>query len=160
VTYLRPVSPLGCWIYRHLGWCGTRLSRTRLLMTTYAFAILLDWRTRHRTVRTKNTAVARKRLDPFAAAFAVVKELAGVGRHRLGSLMIALRTGERRFQLHSGLLAISLAGGRSSVSQFAATTKQRCGGKNNRSASRTVDADFVLIVAWALACLRKRGPYR
>jgi hypothetical protein len=23
-----------------------------------------------------------------------------------------------------------------------------------------LDADFVLIVAWALACLRKRGPYR
>jgi hypothetical protein len=113
---------------------GSALAESLLLMTTCAFSILLDWGTRHRTVGTKNTAVARERLEPFAAALAVVEELAGVARHRLNRLMIALRTGERRFQLHWLFARTILSRGRSSVSQFAAVTTSK-GGKNNRGAS-------------------------
>jgi len=46
----------------------------------------------HRSVRAKHAAIAREGLEPFAAPFAVVEELAGIGRHRLDGLMAALRT--------------------------------------------------------------------
>src|SRR5882757_5167185 len=45
---------------------------------------------RHRPVRTKYATVAGQRLEPFAAALAIIEELAGVRRHLLGRLMAAL----------------------------------------------------------------------
>jgi hypothetical protein len=54
----------------------------------------------HRAVGAKHTAIARPRLQPYAAPLAVIEELASVGRHRLGRLVGAMRTGDGRFKLH------------------------------------------------------------
>jgi len=54
----------------------------------------------HRSVRAKHTTVARLRLEPRAAALAVIENLAGVDRHELNSLMTADGTGDRRLRNH------------------------------------------------------------
>jgi hypothetical protein len=64
-------------------------------------SILLDGRTRDRAVRTKHTAVAGERFEPHPAAFTIVKELAGIGRHLLGGLMTAFRAGYGALRNHA-----------------------------------------------------------
>jgi hypothetical protein len=64
--------------------------------------VALDRRARHRSVRAKHAAIAREGLEPFAAPFAVIEELAGIGRHRLDSLMAAFRASQVRLKLHIG----------------------------------------------------------
>lgn len=76
------------------------LGRPEALRTARALAILLDRGAWHRAVGAEHAAVASERLKPRSAALAVVEELAGVGRHGLGSLVLALGTGQRRFKLH------------------------------------------------------------
>jgi non-ribosomal peptide synthetase component F len=56
---------------------------------------LLYRRTRNRAVRAKHAAIACEGLKSLPAAFAVVKELAGVGRHGLNGLMTAVRASKR-----------------------------------------------------------------
>src|ERR1700722_8339014 len=60
----------------------------------------LHRRTWHGAVRTEHAAIALPGLQPFPTIFAIVEELAGIGRHRLGCPMAAMRTSERRFQPH------------------------------------------------------------
>lgn len=60
----------------------------------------LNRRTRHRSVRAKYAAVARLGLEPFVAALAIIKELAGVRRHLFGRLMPACGTGDEALGLH------------------------------------------------------------
>jgi len=64
--------------------------------------VALYRRARHRPVRAKHAAIAREGLEPFAAPFAVIEELAGIGRHRLDSLMAAFRASQVRLKLHIG----------------------------------------------------------
>lgn len=78
---------------------GTR-RRPPQLATLAAFAVLLDRRTWHRAVGAKHAAITRLGFEPGAAAVAVIKELAGIGRHRFGGLVVASRTGNGRFQYH------------------------------------------------------------
>ena len=59
-------------------------------------------RARHRSVRAKHAAIAREGLEPFAAPFAVIEELAGIGRHRLDGLMAAFRASQDGLKLHIG----------------------------------------------------------
>ena len=59
-------------------------------------------RARHRSVRAEHAAIAGKGLEPFAAPFAVVEELAGIGRHRLDGLMAAFRASQDGLKLHFG----------------------------------------------------------
>ena len=40
-------------------------------------------------------------LEPFAARLAVIKELTGIGRHRLDGLMAAFRASQGGLKLHS-----------------------------------------------------------
>ncbi|MCK1341652.1 hypothetical protein IVB38_38150 [Bradyrhizobium sp. 38] len=49
---------------------------------------------------TEHAAVASERLQALAAAFAVIEELASVGRHDLGSSVTALGTRDRGVQDH------------------------------------------------------------
>ena len=60
----------------------------------------LDRRARHRAVRAKHATVARLRLKPLVAPFAVIEKLASVGRHRFDRPMPTLGTGDGRIQLH------------------------------------------------------------
>src|SRR3989344_2704670 len=60
----------------------------------------LDGRTGHVRIRAEDAAVARLGLEEDAAALAVVEVLAGVGRHGLGRLVAAMRTGERGAELN------------------------------------------------------------
>jgi superfamily I DNA/RNA helicase len=69
-----------------------------------AFLVLLHRRTGNRTIGAKHAAIARKRLQSRAAAFAVIEELAGVGRHGLNRLLAAFRAGKRCLQLHQRLV--------------------------------------------------------
>ena len=54
----------------------------QLFSSTTGLIFILHWRTFHRTVRTKDAAVAGLRAQQRLAASAFVEELAGVGRHR------------------------------------------------------------------------------
>ncbi len=58
----------------------------------------LHGRARHRAIGAKHAAIAEPGLQPFPTAFAIIEELAGIGRHGFGCLVTALRTGQRRFQ--------------------------------------------------------------
>jgi hypothetical protein len=69
-----------------------------------ASLVLLRWRARNRTIGAKHAAIARKRLQSRAAAFAVIEELAGVSGHGLDRLMAAFRAGKRCLQLHQRLV--------------------------------------------------------
>jgi hypothetical protein len=72
--------------------------------------VALYRRARQRFVRAKDTAIARKRLEPFAASFAVIEKLASIGRHRLDGLMAAFRTSQGGLKLHiDSCLAPSVA---------------------------------------------------
>jgi hypothetical protein len=78
----------------------------------------LHRRARYRAVGAEHAAVALERLQPHPAAFAVVEELAGIGRHRLDRLMAAFRACELRLQVHDlSLTTLSVIG---LVSNFAA----------------------------------------
>jgi hypothetical protein len=59
-------------------------------------------RARHRSVRAKHAAIAGKGLEPFAAPFAVIEELACISRHRLDGLMAAFRASQDGLKLHIG----------------------------------------------------------
>ena len=62
--------------------------------------VALYRRARHRSVRAKHAAIARKGLEPLAASFAVIEKLAGISRHRLDGLMAAFRTRQGALKLH------------------------------------------------------------
>jgi len=62
--------------------------------------VALYRRARHRSVRAKHAAIAGKGLEPFAARFAVVEELAGISRRRLDGLMAAFRASQDGLKLH------------------------------------------------------------
>gem|GEM_PF-4123035 len=66
-----------------------------------ALALDLDRRTRNVAIGTKDAAIALLGLEDRAAAPAVIEKLACVGRHRLGRLMSAVRTGQGRVQLRN-----------------------------------------------------------
>ena len=76
----------------------------------------LDRRTRHRTVRTKYATIAGQWLKPFAAAFAVIEELAGVRRHVLGGLVSALGAGDGAYGLHQRAHMSTIAASTASAS--------------------------------------------
>jgi hypothetical protein len=57
---------------------------------------------RHRAVGAEHAAIAREGLEPFATALAVIEELAGIGRHRLDSLIAAFGASECGLKLHTG----------------------------------------------------------
>ena len=80
----------------------------------------LNRRTRHRSVRAKYAAVARLGLEPFVAALAVIKELAGVRRHLFGRLMPACGTGDEALGLHQRAARTVFSSGRSITFQLAA----------------------------------------
>jgi hypothetical protein len=63
-----------------------------------ATALFLDGRTHHRAVGTEYTAIPGLGPKQGFTAGALVKELAGIGRHRLLLLAAALRTGDDRLQ--------------------------------------------------------------
>jgi hypothetical protein len=65
----------------------------RPLVATTALAVFLDRRARHRAVRTEHAAIARQRFELLVATLADVEELAGVNRHLLDGLIVALWTG-------------------------------------------------------------------
>ena len=79
------------------GFAGTRveLFYPSKAAAAFALAVLLYRRARHRAIGTKHAAVASERLELLTTAFALIKELARVGWHRLGGLMGALRTRDR-----------------------------------------------------------------
>jgi hypothetical protein len=58
----------------------------------------LDRRARHRSVGAEHTAIALPGFETLTAIPAIKEELAGVGRHRFDRPMIAMRTGQDRFQ--------------------------------------------------------------
>ena len=62
--------------------------------------VALYGRARHRAVRAEHAAIAREGLEPFATALAVIEELAGIGRHRLDSLIAAFGASECGLKLH------------------------------------------------------------
>jgi ribulose kinase len=61
---------------------------------TASLALLDRW-TGNRTIRAEHAAIAGERLQSFAAAFAVIEELAGVGGHGFIRLMAAFRASQR-----------------------------------------------------------------
>src|ERR1700722_10504618 len=65
-------------------------------------------RARHGAIRAKHATIARLRFQPFAAAFAIIEELAGVRRHDLDRLMRAMRTSQGRFQLKRRLALLRM----------------------------------------------------
>jgi len=65
-----------------------------------AGALCLDRRTRHRTVRAEHAAIARFWPQRRAAAAALVKELAGVGRHGFRLGCSTMRTGDDGLEHH------------------------------------------------------------
>ena len=65
--------------------------------------VCLYRRAGHRSVRAKHIAIAREGLEPFAAPFAVVEELACISRHRLDGLTAAFRASQDGLKLHIGL---------------------------------------------------------
>src|ERR1700686_4674311 len=69
-----------------------------------ATQIALYRRARHGAVRAEHAAIAREGLEPFATALAVIEELAGIGRHRLDSLIAAFWASERGLKLHTAFL--------------------------------------------------------
>jgi hypothetical protein len=71
------------------------------LLPTTTFVVLLDRRARHGAVRAEHAAVSSQRLKPGATGLAVVKELARIGRHRLGCLVPTDRASQGRFKLHT-----------------------------------------------------------
>src|SRR6185312_10470049 len=76
-----------------------RFTRRRWLRPSAATGpLLLDRRARHAAPGTEHAAVAGPGLQQSAAAGTVVEELAGVGRHGLGDLVAAMRTGQRAAQ--------------------------------------------------------------
>lgn len=82
--------------------CFGQLQRQNLQLgaagfTTFAVrAAVLNWRTRHRTIRAKNATITRERLQSRAAAITVIKKLAGIGEHRFCRLFSAIRASDRR----------------------------------------------------------------
>jgi len=80
-----------------------------------AHVALYRW-ARQRSVRAKDTAIARKRLEPFAAPSAVIEELTGIGRHRLDGLMAAFGASQGGLKLHiDSCLAPSIAQERGAI---------------------------------------------
>src|SRR5439155_17085883 len=69
-------------------------------LATAAPAGLLNRRTANGAEGAEHAAVARERLQALAAAFAVIEELASVGRHDLGSSVTAHGTRDRGVQGH------------------------------------------------------------
>src|SRR5882757_8161443 len=68
--------------------------------------VALYGRARHRAVRAEYAAIAREGLEPFVAALAVIEELAGIGRHRLDSLIAAFGASECGLKLHYRFLLL------------------------------------------------------
>jgi hypothetical protein len=68
---------------------------TRILTAAGAFAVFLNRRTRYGAVRAEHAAIARQRFELPAATVTDIEELAGVRRHLLNGLMVALRASQR-----------------------------------------------------------------
>lgn len=80
-------------------------------MTSAAAAsVCLDRRARHVTVRAEHAAVAGAWLQALPAALAVIKELAGIRRHRFGGPVTAERAGQGGLQLHAIVIGQSRLG--------------------------------------------------
>jgi len=69
-----------------------------LSSTTAGVIFILHWRTFYRTVRTKDTAVARRGAQQRLAMRAFVEKLAGVGRHRFSFREAANRAHKHGFK--------------------------------------------------------------
>jgi hypothetical protein len=86
----------------------------------------LNRRTPHRSVGTKYAAVARLGLEPFVAALAIIKELAGVRRHLFGRLMAAFGTGDDAFSLHLYMPTIAASTASASAVPSASPFSKSC----------------------------------
>jgi hypothetical protein len=69
------------------------------LRRTAGFYTRLNWWTRHRAVRTEDTATSWKRLQCLSAALTVVEGHAGVGWHGFGRLVSTMWARESRLKL-------------------------------------------------------------
>ena len=67
----------------------------------------MDWRAWLRSVGAEYAAIPRSGFKPFAAAHAVIEELAGVSGHQLASLTATLGTGDRGLRNHAPRIAWS-----------------------------------------------------
>lgn len=90
--------------------------------------MFLNGRAGHRSIGAKDAAVARLRLEPGAAALAVMEEPAGVGRHSLDRLIAALGTGQSRLQLHEPSRKKDAGGGKTQKGVGPAKNKNGGGG--------------------------------
>jgi hypothetical protein len=68
------------------------------LLTCLATAVLLDWRTLDRTIRTEDAAIRRLRSQSFSAAGAFIEEYALICRHDLYFGVSARWAGYNRFE--------------------------------------------------------------
>jgi hypothetical protein len=80
----------------------------------------LDWRARHRTVGTEHAAVTWLRLEARAAAGALVKEPACIGRHGLGPGRTAMGARDDGYKDHDCKPMCEVPSGRAIASQFVA----------------------------------------
>ncbi|MBN8982314.1 MAG: hypothetical protein J0I29_13710, partial [Rhizobiales bacterium] len=83
------------WIFSH---DLKFLAATSKMSATRRFARLLNRWARHRAKRTEYAAVASQWLELQTTTFANIEKLAGIRRHRLDSLMLALRADDGRFE--------------------------------------------------------------
>jgi hypothetical protein len=106
----------------------------------------LNRRACHRTVRTKYATIARQRLEPLAAAFAVIEKQAGVGRHMFDRLMSAPRTRDRAFSLHYGATRANWS---CALSMIAARTARASVVPSASPFSKSNPACPIVLVTWA-----------
>jgi hypothetical protein len=88
-----------------VGPCLGRLGAREILRT--ATGVGLNGRARHGAVRTEHATIAWQRFQPLAASFAVIEELARVGRHGLGCPMPTPGTSQCRFLDHLAFFRLS-----------------------------------------------------
>src|SRR5512142_721429 len=83
----------------------------RSTATIAAFAVQLNRRARDRTVGAVDAAITRFGLEHRVTLLALVKPLAGVGRHRLNLDVTAHGAGQCRLHDHRGHFALAAPGG-------------------------------------------------
>ena len=106
-------------------------------LAVFAFAVLLDRRAGDRAVGAKHSAIASLRLEPASAGLAVIEKLAGVGGHRLGGRMPAVRAGDGGLKLHVAKLAHDPEECEAAFRKDHAQTRFQGAGSSRRSASAT-----------------------
>ena len=98
-------------IFHRIALLAFRAAEHLLNLWQAATQVALCRRARHGTVRAEHAAIAREGLEPFATALAGIEELAGIGRHRLDSLIAAFGASECGLKLHIGsCFALSIHG--------------------------------------------------